>query len=72
MHDFKAAAAEDKKGSWYLMALSSKDLEISICVAHFCWQESQALDQSVDCYGYTSKQVKIVALESSYCHSALL
>lgn len=71
MHDFKAAAAKDKKGRWYLMALSSKDREISTCVAHFCWQESQALDHSVDCYGYTSRQVKIVALESSYCHSAL-
>lgn len=50
------------------MALSSKDLEISSCVAHFCWQECQALDHSVDCYGYTSRQVKILALGSSYCH----
>lgn len=72
MYDFKAAAAKDKKGRWYLMALSSKDLEISTWVAHFCWWENQALDHSVDCYGYTSRQVKIVALESFYCHTALL
>lgn len=72
MHDFKAAAAKDKKRRWYLIALSSKDLEISTCVAHFCWQESQALDHRADCCGYTSRQVKIVALESSYCHSALV
>lgn len=72
MHDFKTAAAKEKKGRWYLMALSSKDLEISTCVACFHWQKSQALDHSVahDCY--TSSQFKIVALQSVYCPSALV
>lgn len=61
-----------KEGRWYLMALSSKDLEISTCVAHLHWQKSQALDHSVACYCYTSSQFKIVALQSVYCPSALV
>lgn len=69
-HDFKTAAAKEKKGRWYLMALSSKDLEISTCVAHFHWQKSQALDHSVAHNCYTSSQFKIVALQLVYCPSA--